>query len=249
MRIVAFSDIHNTIEDYVWAFKKELHGDILIFAGDVGGRTSLRELETFILHTYRLPFKHKIFIPGNHDACFDYADSKALELLRPHWEIITPNLTRAFRNRNVVIKSQEGDTLTLVNIAGLSYTPPFRDWYFMADEEILEKHANNNLKCLTKDDFKLSNTQCPPTVEVLNIFVSHGPPKGILDYVPGTQEHVGSESLLKVIEREKPDYCFVGHIHEGYGSYEKDGIKYFNVSAVDVKIRTFNPPTVVSIGN
>jgi len=45
--------------------------------------------------------------------------------------------------------------------------------------------------------------------------MTHGPPKGILDWCPGGS--VGCENLLQALRRVKPImHCF-GHIHEGSG--------------------------------
>lgn len=57
----------------------------------------------------------------------------------------------------------------------------------------------------------------PDDVEIV---MTHGPPKGVLDFAP-KHGHVGCESLLNGIKRSRPlMHCF-GHIHEGYGAEMK----------------------------
>ncbi|KAK4547944.1 hypothetical protein LTR36_010663 [Oleoguttula mirabilis] len=52
--------------------------------------------------------------------------------------------------------------------------------------------------------------------EGVDIVVTHGPPKGILDFA--RNETVGCEALFQAVERSRPlMHCF-GHIHEGYGT-------------------------------
>jgi hypothetical protein len=53
--------------------------------------------------------------------------------------------------------------------------------------------------------------------ENVDIVMSHGPPVGCLDLVPGKQENAGCDSLLHAVQSARPKlHCF-GHINEGYG--------------------------------
>jgi hypothetical protein len=54
--------------------------------------------------------------------------------------------------------------------------------------------------------------------ERVDIVMTHGPPAGCLDLIPGSkQENAGCESLLRAVQSAKPKlHCF-GHIHEGCG--------------------------------
>lgn len=55
-----------------------------------------------------------------------------------------------------------------------------------------------------------------PDFPGVDIMMTHGPPKGILDQCE--QGNMGCENLLRAARRAKPRlHCF-GHIHEGYGS-------------------------------
>ena len=68
--------------------------------------------------------------------------------------------------------------------------------------------------------------------EGIDILVTHAPPYGYGDVVPGWG-HVGTECLLKHIERIKPKAVFCGHIHPAYGKYDLDGVPVYNVACVD----------------
>ena len=46
---------------------------------------------------------------------------------------------------------------------------------------------------------------------------------------------------------KKPKYHVFGHIHESYGEYEENGIKFLNVSHVDVDYKPVNKPVVIEI--
>ena len=51
----------------------------------------------------------------------------------------------------------------------------------------------------------------------VDILVTHGPPYGILDGVPGSQYHSGYRQLLAAVRRAKPMLHIFGHAHGGYG--------------------------------
>ncbi len=53
------------------------------------------------------------------------------------------------------------------------------------------------------------------------ILVSHPPPYGYLDVVPGAG-HVGSRSVARIVEKYRPKAVLCGHIHEAAGIVEGD---------------------------
>jgi predicted phosphohydrolase len=78
--------------------------------------------------------------------------------------------------------------------------------------------------------------------EDTDIFVLHGPPKGYGDWVP-RGENVGSPSLVERISQVKPRLVVYGHIHPGFGVYDKDGVTMANVSILDDHYSWCNYPT------
>lgn len=65
-----------------------------------------------------------------------------------------------------------------------------------------------------------------------DIVVSHSPPFGILDVVPGNR-HIGSRGLLKYIERHRPKLVIVGHVHECGGLHMNyKGTQIYNVATM-----------------
>ncbi|KAK5684296.1 hypothetical protein LTS10_004163 [Elasticomyces elasticus] len=51
----------------------------------------------------------------------------------------------------------------------------------------------------------------------VDIMMTHGPPTGLLDYIPYQKKGVGCDSLLHAVQAARPKlHCF-GHIHEGHG--------------------------------
>jgi len=98
-----------------------------------------------------------------------------------------------------------------IKFYGTPWTPEFLDWYFMLDEfELIPKFNHIN--------------------EDTNVLITHGPPKGILD--KNLQNiQCGSNALKnRIKELKNLKYCIFGHIHEGRGSLERNGVFYINAS-------------------
>jgi Icc-related predicted phosphoesterase len=95
-----------------------------------------------------------------------------------------------------------------VKFYGSPYTPKFYDWGFQYERE----HADWS--------------HIPNDTDVL---ITHGPPLGILDYVPGGG-NVGCESLLQRVKEVAPKlHCF-GHIHYSSGEEVVGETKFINAA-------------------
>jgi Icc-related predicted phosphoesterase len=118
-----------------------------------------------------------------------------------------------------------------LKIYGSPYQPRFFDWAFnlMRGAELAEK-------------WKL----IPDETDVL---ITHGPPFGILDEVPRQYfiENTGCEELRKRVETIKPKLHIFGHIHCGYGTTEKFGVKFANASNCDESYEPTNAPLVIDL--
>jgi predicted phosphohydrolase len=79
-----------------------------------------------------------------------------------------------------------------------------------------------------------------------DVLITHGPPYGILDQVPGG-EHVGCEELLKALRRIRPRTHIFGHIHEGYGVLKQEGTIFVNASVCNERYRPVNAPIVIDV--
>jgi uncharacterized protein len=69
--------------------------------------------------------------------------------------------------------------------------------------------------------------QLRPVMEKGMILVLHCPAYGTLD-VPFSGKHVGSVSILQLVEEFKPRVVLSGHIHEDRGIVERDGMVFMN---------------------
>ncbi|MCD6433990.1 MAG: metallophosphoesterase [Candidatus Diapherotrites archaeon] len=81
-----------------------------------------------------------------------------------------------------------------------------------------EKELSNKLRALES---------CTP----LEIFVSHSPPKNVLDYTAnGT--NIGSTAIREFIKKTKPKLHIFGHVHESTGSKVIENVMCVNVAAI-----------------
>ena len=116
MKITCISDTHN----------QHLHippdwlegGDVLVHAGDVSGRGSLREVEEFLAWFNELPYTHKIMIAGNHDFWFEKMSTFAVnEMLQEKYP-------------NIIYLNDSGVEIDGVKFWGSPVQPWFYDWAF-----------------------------------------------------------------------------------------------------------------------
>lgn len=140
----------------------------------------------------------------------------------------SPQAARNMIPDNVIYLEESGIIIEGLRLWGTPITPYFNDWAFnRLPGKDIEKH-----------------TQMIP--ENLDILISHGPPHGILDKnVRG--KHCGCVSLRSQIEKTNPRVVIMGHVHEGYGQMEHDGIHFINASLLNEHYRYTNDPVVWEI--
>lgn len=112
---------------------------------------------------------------------------------------------------------------------GSPVTPTFFDWAFNRERgEAIKAHWD----------------MIPEPPDVL---ITHGPPKGFLDYNKHDKFHCGCEELLnKVMELKPKLHCF-GHIHQGYGNDLLQDTTLINASAVNERYMVTNAPYVYDL--
>lgn len=194
-------------------------GDMLIHAGDATIRGTEPEVEEFLKWFSSLPHRHKIFVAGNHDWLYETNNRFA--------RLITANFKVIYLQDSFV--EIEG-----LKIYGSPWQPRFYDWAFnlMRGAELAEKWE------LIPGD--------------TDILITHGPPNGILDEVPRKYwiENTGCEELIKKVEelaRNRLKLHVFGHIHCGYGTTEKFGVKFVNASSCDEEYNPTQPPVIVNL--
>ena len=216
--------------------------DILIHSGDIGGRTSLAELNEFLVWFEKQPAKVKIFVGGNHDIVLD--KTWPVKVQDPVGKIIAAqsylDAKELISKYNVKYLENTDFVYGGVKFYGSPITPSFHRayWAFNADrgEEIAKYWA-----------------RIPSDIDVL---ITHGPGYGTLDIIPenfrqteSEDLHRGCEDLKKVIKKRLLNlklHCF-GHLHSSYGVIQEPvsntrTVLFSNGSVLDeeykLKIRT-----------
>ncbi|MDQ4120598.1 MAG: metallophosphatase domain-containing protein [Acidobacteriota bacterium] len=194
-------------------------GDILIHAGDATNRGQVDEIVAFNQWFSDLPHKHKIFVPGNHDWLFEKR----------------PKYARSLLAANIIYLQDSTVEIEGLRIYASPWQPRFFDWAF-----------NLNRGSEMAEKWKL----IPYDIDVL---ITHGPPNGILDAVSRGDwvENTGCEELIKRVGEiaafgRLKIHAF-GHIHCGYGTAEKFGVRFINASSCDEDYLPTNPPIVVEL--
>ena len=223
-KLLVISDTHNFEFDGSAPHPLQLPTpkvDVLLHCGDLthcGGVSSFKKALKML---GSIDAELKLVIPGNHD----------LELDKQYWEaqvdyegnpedpqdhqLAVDVMTGPLAKDAGVIYLHEGThSFTLSSGATFSiyvspYTPAFCDWAFAyahKEDRFNESHQ------VSPGVISIATNPIPQNVDIV---MTHGPPKGILDSC--SQGNVGCENILQVIRKVKPMmHCF-GHIHEGNG--------------------------------
>lgn len=133
MRIVCISDTHSKHRNLSLP-----DGDLLIHAGDATNLGTTDEVIAFSNWWSSLPYKHKVFVAGNHDFLWQNR----------------PQIAKAFL-QNLQDSSIQIDGL---KIWGSSWTPEFMNWAFMRQRGV----EINEQWDLIPDDTDILITHGPP---------------------------------------------------------------------------------------
>lgn len=78
-----------------------------------------------------------------------------------------------------------------------------------------------------------------------DVLITHCPPFGVLDVV--YDDNVGCKDLATALKRVRPLVHVYGHVHQGYGMAEQDGMIYVNASLRDENYSLVNQPIVIDL--
>jgi Icc-related predicted phosphoesterase len=206
LQIHALSDTHTRHRHFTMP-----GGDILIHSGDATSQGRLSETIEFLNWFGDQDYAHRIFVPGNHDMIFEENPTLMAE---------------ECKNRGIILLNDSGCEVEGIKIWGSPIQPWFYDWAF--NRRRTKEEADKFGGGFIKDHWDL----IPADTEIL---VTHGPPKGILDYVPrpwGEMEHVGCDELLAKIYQTQVKLHIFGHIHYAAGYKYLDGRTFVNAASL-----------------
>lgn len=212
MKFVCISDTHNMLEKFIIP-----DGDVLIHAGDMSFQGNESEIRKFNHDMKRLPHKHKIFVPGNHDFMFETEDIQALSLL----------------DSSITVLNGNGIEIEGVKIWGSPIQPVFFDWAFNRNDYFRQEYWRK-----IPEGTDVLVTHCPPNGK-LDLVPDMNDRNNMIN--------VGDHHLLSNVNRVKPKYHIFGHIHEGYGFLKEENTTFINASLVNGKYKPVNKPIIFNI--
>lgn len=166
----------------------------------------------------------------------DAFDRWLCTLPHPHRVVIAGNHDFAFEQdpearhwiTGATYLQDEECTVGGVRIWGSPWTPRFFDWAFNLDRGAPLRRFWDLV---------------PTGIDIL---VTHGPPRGILDRT-FRGEDVGCDDLRDAVLRIRPRLHVFGHIHESHGELRQDGIHYVNASTCTIRYAPTQPPIVIDL--
>ncbi|OKL56618.1 hypothetical protein UA08_08140 [Talaromyces atroroseus] len=190
------------------------HIDVVIHCGDLTQESKIEEFQRTLQYLQEIKADLKLVIAGNHDFTMDVpAFEKMVANAKPALE---PELVRkAYGDygeiRKILAANAEAANITFLDEGSYEFT--------LRNGALLRVYASPFTPSLSGDwgyqyhpneghNFKIPNG--------IDIVITHGPPKGILDYTDSGRRG-GCPDLFQAVARARPRlHCF-GHIHEGWG--------------------------------
>ena len=83
--------------------------------------------------------------------------------------------------------------------------------------------------------------------EGVDILITHGPPFGILDHIPGSERWEGCPELPEAVLQAKPRVQVFGHIHAGYGTLRTPDTIFANASLLGESGNLEREPMVIEL--
>jgi Icc-related predicted phosphoesterase len=191
-------------------------------------------MKDFLTWFGNLPHKHKLLCFGNHELLESQANYDQWAVRRGRSagsrdvHHVRGKCLQLMKQLNITYLEDSGVEIDGIKFWGSPVQPEFYSWGF-------------NRK--RGDDIKKHWDRIPDNT---NVLITHGPMKGMRDYVPYTNEHVGCEDLQDRIATLKDLRLHVsGHIHLQSGRSQVGKVTFVNASILnDAYNVAFEPITV-----
>ncbi len=192
-------------------------GDVLIHAGDLTTSGSLTQITKAGDWLASLPHRHKLVIAGNHDFLFEKRYDAALAAIRDG-----QNGIQYLQEHSTMI----GDGSQNLNVYGAPWSVEFQHWAFGL-----------------KPGFE-SRSRWERTPKGIDVLITHGPPKGIMDQAPNGYS-LGDDDLLRIVMLREPKLHVFGHIHHSHGIRVINGTTFVNAAICDESYKHTQDPIVL----
>ncbi|KAK0631037.1 Metallo-dependent phosphatase-like protein [Bombardia bombarda] len=222
-RILIISDTHGNEFPLPTSTDKPI--DLVIHCGDITRGSRIAHLHAAIAALARIPTPLKLVIAGNHDFTLDtpvfrarLAELRAERAADPSLVPATPSLLDKYGDVGDARRVFES---AAARAAGVRFLDEgVYDFVLARTGARLKVYASPYTPAFGTPGFQYTEEEghdfaIPRGVDVV---VSHGPPKGVLDRVPMNGARAGSAELFAAVARARPRlHCF-GHIHEAWGA-------------------------------
>ncbi|KAK3501412.1 Metallo-dependent phosphatase-like protein [Neurospora crassa] len=194
--------------------------DVAIHCGDLTDESKLDEFRSSLELLKSIDAPLKLVIAGNHDfsldeTAFENLTAEATTKCHVEPELIKKEygdfgqareLCSNSEDESIIFLDEGIHSFRLQNGAALTvYASPFTP--------SRDAHQGFQFKHNDEHDFSIS----PSDNKRVDIAITHGPPKGVLDRTSSNQRG-GCDQLFAAIAKARPRlHCF-GHIHEGWGA-------------------------------
>lgn len=210
-RVLAISDTHGR--------ENLTHepADVAIHCGDLTDGSKIDEFKAAINLLRNVQAPLKLVIAGNHDFTLDIPTFQ--DKIDEAWRLQSVDLLEI--RRDYGYHGQVEDLFTEAQVFGIHFLQEGIHQFDLANGASLTVYASPYTPSLEDSHWAF---QYPPSKghdfaigQGVDIVMTHGPPRGILD-LTSTGQRAGSAELFEAVARSRPRmHCF-GHIHAGWGA-------------------------------
>ena len=206
--------------------------DILIHCGDMSSIGYKWQIKDFLDWFSEQKARYRCLISGNHDFWFEPGHVRN-STLKPGEN------PRDIIPEGIIYLEDEHITIEGIKIFGSPWTPWFHSWAFNAHRgEAIKAHWD-----LIESD--------------VDIVITHGPPANTYLDRCRNGDRVGCSDLARKLAEIQPKICASGHIHEAYGTENKEILdiedqeapgkimKLINASVLNLQYEMTNDPIVI----
>ncbi|KAH9868501.1 hypothetical protein J1614_007573 [Plenodomus biglobosus] len=196
--------------------------NVLLHCGDITEDGSPESITKALKDISKIPAELKLVIAGNHEISLDekyYLGEGGKEAdVDAAKSFVSPDKTSLAYRSGITFLTEGTHEFTLSSGSSFSiYASPYTPAYGASGFQYSTNEDRYNLPTVTPSWAQNVSTETSRIPENVDIIMTHGPPKYILDSTEDGRS-AGCEHLRRAIERVKPRVACFGHVHRGYGA-------------------------------
>ena len=222
--VACLADIHGKLDfiDFNWISP----ADFLLIAGDLTKFGDPDQIQACVNWALQFPSRHRIIVAGNHDMTLDQKGFRYFPK-KPKWRNLR-EIRKILDAPGIRYLEHQPITIEGINFFCSPYSMFFENMAFPVFPEETDHFW---------DDVPYNT----------DVFITHGPPYGILDETLKHHKKTGDPGLLKKIKEIHPCLSIFGHIHECYGNVTVEQTLFVNCSIMNIKRDVVNPIVYVDL--